>query len=64
MIHPKPNQIISDGSKKKLDFYQFLSRYILQRVGEDFGVVVTFDPKVKSSFKLLCYDFKLLCYDS
>ena len=28
----------------------FFKRYILQRVGEDFGVVVTFDPKVSSNF--------------
>merc|ERR1712129_425288 len=26
-------------------FKTFVARYILQRVGEDFGVVVTFDPK-------------------
>ena len=45
----KPNKIISDKPSKDSIF---AFRYILQRVGEDFGVVVTFDPKVKSSLKL------------
>ena len=35
----------------KVKVFNFnLKRYILQRVGEDFGVVVTFDPKVSSNF--------------
>ena len=40
----KTHQIVSDGPSEN-SILAF--RYILQRVGEDFGVVVTFDPKVK-----------------
>ena len=43
------NVFISSFLKVKL-FNFCLKRYILQRVGEDFGVVVTFDPKVSSNF--------------
>ena len=42
VFHPKLNQMVQ---VKLLSILS--SRYILQRVGEDFGVVVTFDPKVK-----------------
>ena len=47
-----PNHLSETQPNHLLWCNQFLWRYILQRVGEDFGVVVTFDPKVKSSFKL------------
>ena len=47
-----PNHLSETQPNHLLWCNQFLWRYILQRVGEDFGVVVTFDPKVKSSFRL------------
>ena len=45
----KTHQIVSDGPSENSIL---ACRYILQRVGEDFGVVVTFDPKVKGRLKL------------
>ena len=53
IIHPKSNQIISHGWHSILT-----SRYILQRVGEDFGVVVTFDPKVKPALNICAVTHK------
>ena len=32
----------------------WMSRYILERVAEDFGVAVTFDPKVMTLLHALC----------